>query len=113
VHHAVHDPVAAGLDAAAGGLVELHPGVAGAGGHGGHLRDRQAGALDLDQRLAELRHHALHLVEVAAGHLGRRRAPVERVLLVDRPVARHCYGGGGGHEEKRGFDTEEEPEEKV
>ncbi|MGF2047088.1 hypothetical protein ACQUFG_17335, partial [Enterococcus gallinarum] len=33
---------------------------------------------------AELRHHALHLVEVAAGHLGRRRAPVERVLLVDR-----------------------------
>jgi hypothetical protein len=78
VHHAVHDPVAAGLDAAARGLVELHPSLAG-GSHGGDLGDRQAGALDLHQRPAVLLHHTLHGFQVAPGEVLRRLAPVQRV----------------------------------
>jgi hypothetical protein len=56
VHHVVHDPVAACLDPATGGLVQLDPGLTSAGGHGGHLRDAEAGALDLHQGLAVLGH---------------------------------------------------------
>jgi hypothetical protein len=64
VHHAVHDPVAACLDPATGGLVQLDPGLASAGGHGGHLRDAEAGALDLHQGLAVLGHHTEDAAEV-------------------------------------------------
>jgi hypothetical protein len=64
VHHAVHDPVAACLDSATGGLVQLDPGLASAGGHGGHLRDAEAGALDLHQGLVILGHHSEDAAEV-------------------------------------------------
>jgi hypothetical protein len=64
VHHAVHDPVAACLDPATGGLVQLDPGLASAGGHDGHLRDAEAGALDLHQGLAVLGHHPEDAAEV-------------------------------------------------
>ncbi|WVZ74538.1 hypothetical protein U9M48_022708 [Paspalum notatum var. saurae] len=109
VHHAVHDPVAAGLDTAAGGLVQLDAGLAGAGGHGGHLGDPEAGALDLHQGLAVLGHHPLHLVEVAAHQLLRSLPPVKRVGARCRHaqgaavgsssdvavLALHCSGGRG------------------
>nr|CAB3487665.1 unnamed protein product [Digitaria exilis] len=80
VGEAVEHPLAAGLDAGAGLLVELdgHAGRVLGGGHGRHLSDAERGALDLDDGLAELRHHALHLVEVAPRQLRGRRAPVER-----------------------------------
>jgi hypothetical protein len=39
VHHAVHDPVAAGLDALACGVIQLHPGLVVASCHSGNLRD--------------------------------------------------------------------------
>jgi hypothetical protein len=92
VGDAVEDPLAAGLDAGAGLLVELD-GDAGrvlGGGDGGHLADAEGGALDLHHGLPGLRHHALHLVQVAPGQLRRRRAPVQRVALHDGAVARHC-----------------------
>ncbi|PUZ40681.1 hypothetical protein GQ55_9G443700 [Panicum hallii var. hallii] len=95
VGHAGHDPVAAGLDAAAGGVVELDPGAA-AGGHRGDLRDPEAGALDPHHGLAVLRHHPLHLLQVAPRQLLRRLPPVQRVGARRRRrraqrVALHCF----------------------
>jgi hypothetical protein len=97
VGDAVEDPLAAGLDAGAGLLVELD-GDAGrvpGGRDGGHLADAERGALDLHHRLPGLRHHALHLVQVAPRQLRRRRAPVQRVALNDGAVARHCCAVAG------------------
>jgi hypothetical protein len=67
VHHAVHDPVAACLDPTTGRLVQLDPGLASAGGH---LRDAEAGALDLHQGLAVLGHHPEDAAEVDGEVLG-------------------------------------------
>jgi hypothetical protein len=91
VGDAVEDPLAAGLDAGSRLLVQLdgHVGRVLGRGHGRHLADAEAGALDLDDGVAELRHHALDLVEVAPRQLRGRLAPVERVALEDGRVARH------------------------
>uniref|UniRef100_A0A8R7TFV5 Uncharacterized protein n=1 Tax=Triticum urartu TaxID=4572 RepID=A0A8R7TFV5_TRIUA len=64
VRHAGHDPFAALLDAAAGGLVELHPGTVGRG-HRRDLGDGQAGALHNHHRPAVLLHHPLDGVQMA------------------------------------------------
>uniref|UniRef100_A0A8R7PCK6 Secreted protein n=1 Tax=Triticum urartu TaxID=4572 RepID=A0A8R7PCK6_TRIUA len=78
VGHAGHDPVAALLDAAAGGLVELHPGPVG-GGHRRDLGDGQACALHNHHRPAVLLHHPLHGVQMAPRQRLRGFPPVERV----------------------------------
>ena len=78
VGHGVQDPLAAGLDAGARLVGELHGDVGTilCQGDRRHLADAEAGAHDPDDRLAEVRHLALDLVEVAAGELGRRSAPM-------------------------------------
>ena len=81
VCHRVDDPVAAGLDADAR-LVDGDAGGVLGVCNGSHLTDAEAGPQDPDDRLTESRHHALDLVEVAAGELGRRDTPEMRLFLL-------------------------------
>nr|GLL24838.1 hypothetical protein Ccrd_012103 [Ipomoea trifida] len=66
IDHAVHNPVTAGFDAGAGSLGELHFHGIIAGGDSGNLSDGEGLASELHRRVPELRHHALHFIQVAA-----------------------------------------------
>jgi hypothetical protein len=97
-HHAVgavHDPAAACLDLATSGLVQLDPGLATAGGHCGHLRDAEAGALGLHQGLAVLGHHPKD-----AGGGGRRGVGVGGAEE-DSEEEDACEGEEEGEQEAR------------
>ena len=84
--HALHHPVAAGLNPGPGGLRQLHLHPLVVRRDRRHLRDRQGLAAELHDRPPVLLHHALDLVEVAPGHRLRRRAPVQRVISANVAV---------------------------
>ncbi|POO01685.1 hypothetical protein TorRG33x02_024620 [Trema orientale] len=79
--HALHNPVTASLDSRPGRLRKLHlrSGHVTAGGDGCHLGYGQRLAAEPDDRSPVLRHHSLHLLQVAPTQGLGRRAPVQRV----------------------------------
>ena len=78
--HALHHPVAAGLHPGPRRLRQFHchP-VASGGRHRRHLCDVEALTPKPHHRFSEVRHHSLHLLQMAPLQSLRRRRPVEGI----------------------------------
>jgi len=77
--HALHDPVAAGLDAGPGGFRQLNLDTLVVRRNRRHLSDGERLATEAHRGPAVLGDHALDLVEVTPRERLRRGGPVERI----------------------------------